>query len=158
MPPVITLTGLVERLSTNFIGEDCGKISTKKIAYIIYVIVKSKVIITCFQLLIVNCGQPASFGHSSFSRRDLARKSIFDAFRIEFLPGARRITGLRHARASAAYAPSGAAKDARDDFRRVIHHRHDARVIQPRRADDAEGADDPPLAVAQGRRDQRRTR
>ena len=116
---------------------------------------KTKVIIAYFQLLIVNCGQPPSFGRGSFSTRILARESIFGVFRIEFPTGARKITGLPHARASALCAPSGAAKDARDDFRRVIHHRDDARVVQPRRADDAEGADDPALAVAQGRRDQR---
>ena len=38
--------------------------------------------------------------------------------------------------------PSPPLHEFRHDLRRVIDHRHDARVIQPRRTDDAEHADD----------------
>ena len=43
----------------------------------------------------------------------------------------------------------------RHDLRRIIDHRHDARVIQPRRTDDAEHADDFLGAVAERRGDHR---
>ena len=46
---------------------------------------------------------------------------------------------------------------ARHDLRGIIDHRHDARVIQPRRPDDAEHAHDVLLLVVERRRDHRRS-
>ena len=47
---------------------------------------------------------------------------------------------------------------ARDELRGVVDHRHDAGIVEPGRADDAERADDAGVLVAIGRDDQRRAR
>src|SRR5579864_1407424 len=40
-----------------------------------------------------------------------------------------------------------------DDLRRVVHHRDDARLIEPRRADHSDGAEEPATRIAIGRDD-----